>query len=465
MVTDKLDTPTLNNTTHASESGNESESVGKLEVFGYGVGNFGYVLSWGLIIAFLSYFYTDIIGISAGLVGILLLVARVWDGVSDVIMGLIIDRTNSKHGKARPYVLWLCIPFSLSVILLFTVPNLSLNGKFTYALITYSFFILMYTAISIPMKTLLGQMTQDKSSRTALGLSLSIAFTVGTLVVKASAEPVASSIGGQLGWVVVAGIIAVLASICLMTTFKLTTERVKESPKTKERKHNLKEELKSLSKNKYWIIIVSYGFLYYMMLGMQGAEVYYAKYMFGSASYFSLFTLAKTIPGIALLAILSPFAKRLNKKNLAILGAALIIVSGFVKMVDPASLNYFLIGTACLGLAQTFIATVVYTMVNDTVDYGEWSTGIRTPGLANSSMSFGMKVGSGISGAIMGGLLSFVGYIGTRATQPENVNQMIIFLNMHYHIILGVVMLVIILFYGLEKRYPQIIKDLEKSNA
>lgn len=131
----------------------------KKEMLGYGLGDFGYILSWTLVASFLTYFYTDIAGISAGIVGTLMILVRFWDGITDIAMGFILDRTKSKHGKARPYLLWMSVPLAASMVFLFTVPDISANGKFVYAAITYSFFIIMYTAVSIPYKSLLGQIT------------------------------------------------------------------------------------------------------------------------------------------------------------------------------------------------------------------------------------------------------------------------------------------------------------------
>lgn len=444
-----------------------TEKAGKLEVVSYGLGSMGYVMSWTIVLSFLAYFYTDVIGISASFVGTLMLIVRVWDGATDVAMGSILDRTTSKHGKARPYLLWLCIPFALSTVALFTVPpTIGTAGKYTYIVIVYSFYILMYTGVSISLKTLLGQITQNQESRASLGVSLAIGFTIGGLLVAVASEPIASAIGGQVGWVIVASLVGLISLLAVYFSFRFTRERVGTQVKVKkEKKNSLILEMKMLSKNTYWILISFFGFALYIIYGLASAEIYYAAHILGNASYYSFIALAQSIPGLLILVVTTPFVKRFGKQKATIVGTALVILSALIKLVDPTSMTYFLIGSAFLGMGTGVISATIYAMVNDTVDYGEWKTKVRTPGLVNSSLSFGMKVGTGLGGAMMGWLLAFSGYVGSAPEQTASAKQMIIYLNMHVPLILSLIMLTLILFYKLDKLYPQIIGDLQQKDS
>lgn len=442
----------------------QDEKVGKLEILGFGAGHMGYVMTWSMVLSFLAYFYTDIIGVSASFVGTLFLLMRIWDGTSDVAMGSVIDRTNSKYGQTRPYVLWGTIPLAASAVALFTVPNLGMTGKYIYIFVIYSVYILMYTVVSISMKTLLGQITQNEASRATLGVSLAIGFAIGGLIVSVGAEPLASTIGGQRGWIIVASIVSLLAIICLFIAFALTKERVgvAATKEKTEKRNSLKLELKMLFKNQFWMLIWFFGFALYILYGLGSAEIYYASHILGNASYFSLIALVKSLPGLILLFLVTPFVKRFGRQKTAVLGSILIASSALVKLLDPTALSNFLIGSAIIGMGTALMSATIYTMVNDSVDYGEWKTGVRTPGLINSSLSFGMKVGTGLGGALIGWMLAFRGYVGTAPEQTAAAKQMIVYLNVHSHLILGLIMLVIISFYKLDKQYSQIIADLQK---
>lgn len=438
------------------------EKIGKLEIVSFGAGHMGYVMTWSMVLSFLAFFYTDVIGISASFVGTLFLVMRIWDGTTDVAMGSLIDRTNSKHGKARPYVLWGAIPLVIAAVALFTVPNLSMTGKYAYILTIYSVYILMYTVVSIAMKTLLGQITQHEGSRATLGVSLAIGFAIGGLVVRTAAAPLASSIGGQSGWIVAAGLISLLALLLILFAFRFTKERVSNSlQEEEEKKHPLKLELRMLLKNHYWMIIFFFGFTLYVLYGLGSAEIYYAAHILGSTNYFSLIALAKAIPGLVLLFLVTPFVKRFGRQRTAVLGSILIMSSAIAKLIDPTGLTYFLIGSGIFGMGTALMSATIYTMVNDTVDFGEWKTGVRSAGLVNSSLSFGMKVGTGLGGAFIGWLLAFRGYVGTAPEQNAAAKQMIVYLNIHMHLVLGTILLILILFYKLDKHYSSIIADLQ----
>lgn len=454
-------------TTESNFNVSSKEKVGVLEIWSYGLGQFGNMTAYTLTISFLSFFYTDIMGISVSFVGVLFLLMRIMDGIADVAMGAIIDRTSTKHGKARPYILWLCAPYALACFALFTVPpDIGTAGKYTYIIIVFSIYNLVYTGAMISLKTLLGQMTQDQESRTKLGISIGYAQLAGNLVVLVFAEPIAASIGGQMGWCVVAGLVGFLLLLGFYVAYKVTRERVCiHTNEKQEKKNSLKLEMKALFQNRYWMIMSIFALLLYVLFGLASAEIYYAKYIFGNASYYSLVGMAQMIPAIVFLVIATPFVKRIGKQKSTIAGAIFIIMDGLIKLVDPASLTHYLLGSACYGIGAGLITATIYSMVNDTVDYGEWKTNVRTPGLANSSVSFGMKVGTGLGGAMMGWLLSLGGYVGTASVQSESAIQMITFLNIHAHTILGVLMFIIILFYKLDKQYPQIIADLQKNHS
>ncbi|KKK38663.1 sugar transporter [Mesobacillus campisalis] len=439
----------------------EVEKPGHKEMLSYGFGFFGVILVWTLVGTFLTFYYTDVAGISAGVVGTLMLVARLFDGVTDIGMGALVDRTKTRHGKARPWVMWMGIPLGVSTILLFSVPDLSSSGKIVYAYTTYILLILVYTMISIPYKTLLGLMTQDPNGRSMLNIYTGIFTMLSTLIITTLAQPVASAIGGKMGWSVVAGISALAIIIASFIAFASTKERVTSAVRVNNYVP-LKTGLTSLISNKYWLIITLYCVIAYTLNALlSGAGLYYATYILGNTGYFSLIGLVLFFPTMVGFFIMPKLLGKFGKRNLALAVSIIGIFGSLVKLIDPASLPLFLTGTIVQGFGLIPIIMFLYAMINDTAEYGEWKFGVRTEGLVNSAASFGMKVGAGLGGALIGWLLMFGGYVGGAEQQTELATTMILALGIYLPLLLSILQTVLMWMYKLDKHYPQILADLQ----
>ncbi|PYZ94821.1 MFS transporter [Salipaludibacillus keqinensis] len=442
----------------------QQEVPGHKEMLNYGLGFFGIVLIWTMVGTFLAFYYTDVVGISAGVVGTLMLVSRLLDGVTDIGMGSIVDRTKTKHGRARPWILWMGIPFAVSGVLLFAVPDISMTGKIIYAYATYILLILTYTAISIPYKTLLGLMTQDPKGRSLVNVYTGVFTMLSTILVMTLAEPIASAIGGGFGWTAIAIAIGVIIVVTCYTSFRSTTERVDVQTIAKPKKVvPFKIEFKALLTNKYWVIITIYCvFAFTLNALLTGAGIYYATYIFGNSSYFSLFALTLFLPTIICFFFIGKLAGRFGKRNVALFVSVIAIFGSLVKLIDPSSLTIYLIGNVIQGFGLIPIITLLYAMINDTTEYGEWKTGFRTAGLVNSAASFGMKVGTGIGGGLIGWMLAFGGYRGAVAEQTAAASQMILALNIHLPLLFTVLQAILLWMYKLDKQYPRILDELGK---
>lgn len=434
------------------------------EMINYGMGFFGVILVWTLVGTFLTFYYTDVAGISAGVVGTLMLVARLFDGVTDLGMGTLVDRTKSKHGKARPWILWMGMPLGLTVVLLFAVPDISDTGKIVYAFITYIMLILFYTAVSIPYKTLLGLMSQEPNKRSMLNIYTGIFTMLSTLLITILAQPVASAIGGTQGWTIVAAVCGITIVATSFLAFSSTTERA-EITSTNQPKQDipLKIALKALFTNKYWLIITVYCVTAYTLNALlAGAGLYYATYIFGNANYFSLIGFLLFVPTIIGFFFMAKLVGKFGKRNIALFVSVLGIFGPLVKMIDPSSLLVFSAGTVIQGFGLLPIIMFLYAMINDTVEYGEWKFGIRTAGLVNSAASFGMKMGAGLGGALIGWSLAFGGYAGALEVQSASAVNMIMALNIHIPLLLAVVQTILMWMYKLDKQYPQILVELHQ---
>ncbi|NEY74165.1 MFS transporter [Bacillus mesophilus] len=425
----------------------------------YGFGSFGVFSVWALIGAFLTYYYTDVAGIGAGVVGTLMLITRLFDGITDLGMGSIVDKTKSKHGKARPWLLWMSIPLAISTVLLFSVPDLSTNAKVIYAYVTYILFILFYTAVSIPYKTLLGVMTQDQNSRSISNIYTGIFIMVGTLIVMTLTQPLAASIG----WTGLATLFAVVTVAAILTTFKSVKERAVVSPSQQEKELTFFNSLGSLFKNKYWVIITCICIIFYATTALtQGAGLYYAQYVLGDIGYFPLIGLAIAGPMVIGMFFLGPIVRRFGKRNVVLFGSFLYIVGQIVKMIDPTNLTSFLIGTVLASLGAMPVLALLFAMINDTIEYGEYKTGLRTEGLVNSGASFGIKVGTGLGLALIGWLLAFGNYAPGADEQSALATQMIYALNIYVPLGLAIVQVILVYMFKLDKEYPEILAQLQK---
>ncbi|WP_246944895.1 MFS transporter [Bacillus pinisoli] len=440
------------------------ETPGHKEMLNYGLGFFGVILVWTLVGTFLTFYYTDVAGIAAGVVGTLMLVARLFDGVTDIGMGTLVDRTKSKHGKARPWILWMGIPLGITTILLFSVPDIGYTGKIVYAYVTYILLIIVYTAVSIPFKTLLGLMTQAPYGRSVLNIYTGVFTMLSTLTIMIFAQPVASAIGGKAGWTTVAVISGVIIMITSYLTFRSTKERVSAaSNQTNNQVIPLKTGLKALFNNKYWRIITLYCVIAYTLNALlAGAGLYYTTYILGNAAYFSLVGLLLFLPTIICFFFMAKLVGKFGKRNIALIVSIIGILGPIVKLMDPSSATIFLIGTAIQGFGLIPIIVFLYAMINDTAEYGEWKYGVRTEGLVNSAASFGMKVGAGLGGALIGWLLAFGGYVGGIEEQSESAKTMILSLNIYIPFALAILQTVLMWMYKLDKQYPQILVELNQ---
>ncbi|UOR13045.1 MFS transporter [Halobacillus amylolyticus] len=444
----------------------QAETPGHKEMLNYGTGFFGVILVWTLVGTFLTFYYTDVAGISAGVVGTLMLVARLFDGVTDIGMGTLVDRTKSKHGKARPWILWMGIPLGVMTILLFSVPDIGNTGKIIYVYVTYIMLILVYTGVSIPYKTLLGLMTQEPYGRSVLNIYTGVFTMLSTLVITILAQPVASAIGGRLGWTSVAAFSGFIIIVTSFLAFHSTKERVGGTVNKTKENVPLRTGVKALFTNKYWLIITLYCVIAYTLNALlAGAGLYYTTYILGNAAYFSLVGLLLFLPTMIGFFFVAKLVRKFGKRNIALFVSILGIFGPIVKLIDPSSLSVFLVGTVIQGFGLVPIIMFLYAMINDTAEYGEWKFGIRTEGLVNSAASFGMKVGAGLGGALIGWLLAFGGYVGGIEEQTSLAVTMILALNIYIPFFLAVLQTVLMWMYKLDKQYPQILADLNRRKS
>lgn len=438
--------------------------IGFGEKLGYGVGDLASNLVFAAMTTFLTYFYTDVAGIAAATVGTIILISRVLDGFADIGMGIIIDKTKSKHGKTRPWILWMSVPFSISGVLLFTMPDFGMTGKIIWIIVTYNLVNILYTAINVPYGALNSLITQDQYQRSLLNIFRMMMAMVGAVLVSVITTPIVEALGdGPRGWQMTFGIYGVIAAILFYVTFRSTKERVKPVAQ-----HStpidvpVKVGVKALFRNKYWAIMVVVMTLMFIIQGTSGANIYYAEYVLGNKDLVGTLTMTSFLPLLLGMVVLAPVVKNLGKRNAMLIGIVIGIVGSFIMMINPESLTIVIAGSVIKGFGMAPIAASGFAMLADTIEYGEWKSGVRTEGLVYSAGSFGTKVGSGLGAGVLGWALALGGYVGGQTAQSAAALSSIKALYIYIPLLLFALQFVLLLYYKLDKEYPGIIRDLQE---
>lgn len=437
------------------------------EKVAFGVGDLAVNFVWSSICIFIVYFYTDVVGISAAVVGTLMLVSRVWDGVSDVIMGNIVDKTNTKYGKARPWILWLSVPFGISTVLLFAVPtDFSETLKIIYILVTYNIMVIAFTGVVIPYGTLNTLITRDINERSSLNLYRMFFAQIGGIIVGYCTLPMSEMFGGdQFGWVCTYIIYSILGVMLFMITFKYTKERVGAVAKNTRNRVPFFTSLKMLTKNKYWIIVCIFCLVYTIgKTCMLTSMVYFAKYIFNDPDLIGYLTMANFIPLMLGLLICGKIIKLIGKRNLAIVGSIIILAGSVLILLEEHNFTMVILGTAIRGFGISTMCAVFWTFFPDTIEYGEWKTGVRNEGVTYAAGSFGQKFGSGIAAAAVGWILSYFNYGVEGMANSADTKLAIEILFLYLPIAVSVIQVVLMYFYKLDKFYPQMMQELVQRN-
>ncbi|MDD3339195.1 MAG: MFS transporter [Lachnospiraceae bacterium] len=439
-----------------------------IERFSYGCGDFGCNIIYTAMSAFLLFYYTDYAGVSAAAVGTIMLISRIFDGISDIIMGIIVDRTKSRFGKARPWLLRMCIPFAVSGVLLFSVPaGWAEVPKLVYVFITYNLVsTVIYTAINVPYSALNALMTQNPYERSVLSIFRNLLATAGTLIINTFTLPLVEFFGNNASaWTKTFCVLGALSVVAFLINFFGTKERVKpvlEEETGKAAVVPIKEGIKALFKNKYWIMITIVLAFFFMMYSINGgATVYFAKEILGDSNLVATINSTMNIAQIVCMFLIAAFVKKFGKRNVFAAGLVLNIIGMLVLAYSGGTTVVIVISSIIRGLGGACGGATMWAMVSDTIDYGEWKTGYRTEGLVNSACSFGYKIGNGLGSAMLGWILAAGGYAGEAAVQTDSALLSINICFVWIPIAVFVVGLIIMKFWKLDKEFDGIIKDLK----
>ena len=400
----------------------------KREKVAYGLGDTASNIVFQTVMLFLTFFYTDIFGISPAVVGSMFLLVRIIDAVTDPLMGALADNTQSRHGKYRPYLLWLALPFAFCSVLAFTTPDFSESGKIWYAFSTYTLLMLAYTAINIPYSALGGVLTNDPTERVSVQTYRFVFGMLGGLLVTACTLPLVQYFGqGDQArgyqWTIAA--MSLLGLGLFLLCFAGTRERVRAP----EGQHlTLRTALASLWRNDQWRILCVAALL--LLTGMvlrNTLAIYYVKYYLlrdDLVTYFVTLGMIGNIAGVALAQWLSTKVDKVKAYIGLKLISAFICAVGFFISADQLLLAFVLhfLWSFFLQMATPLL----WAKMADTVDYGHYKTGLRIPGLVYSSVVFFIKLGLAVGGALAGWLLAWYGYQAGQAQSADTLHGLLL---------------------------------------
>jgi len=418
------------------------------EKIGYGFGDMASSMFWKLFGSYLMIFYTDVFGLPAAVVGTLFLVTRVWDSAFDPIVGVVADRTHSRWGKFRPYLLFLAIPFSVIGVLTFVTPSFGDNGKLIYAYVTYSLMMMVYSAINVPYASLLGVMSDNPKERNTLSTYRMAFAYIGSFIALLLFMPMVNFWSGhskeiaaqQQGWTLAVAVIAVMCALLFIGCFAFTRERVMA---LHEKQAPLKEDLKDLWKNRPWWILLGAGVAALVFNSIRdGATVYYFKYFiveedFQTISFFGvsfvlsgLYLSVGQIANIAGVILAAPVSNRIGKKQTYMGSMAIATVLSILFFwFDKDNLALIFTFQILISICAGSIFPLLWSMYADCTDYSELKTGNRATGLIFSSSSMSQKFGWAIGSALTGWLLSYFGFVANEVQQAEAIQGIKMFMS------------------------------------
>lgn len=452
---------------------NNTASLGWGTRIAYGLGDTACNVVFGMITALLTLFYTDYCGISVVTVGLVMLISRIFDGSSDVIMGIIVSKTKSKWGKARPWILWMSVPYVLCAVAMFCVPHSSTTVQFWYIFATYNLCTTVcYTAINVPYGTLSTMMTRSSHERDLLSVVRMALSPIGKIIAVTFTMPVVKLFGDdQAAWIKTMSIWCAIALVLLVICFVRCKETVNfESTAQEQPKVPVSRAIKALLGNPYFWATLILWTVTCVHTTIIGTDLpYYCKYVLGNDEWYYSVIYTSEIVALIIGALLCPMLlQKFNKRNLSLAGCIVVVIAHALIMVNPMSFRVDS-GKDHHPLARISSADLSgIGMMGDVVEYGQWKSHLRQESLIFGGGSLGFKIGTGITSAVMTAMLEGAGFLSSvtgGAMQPTSAQQMISSIFKIGPILVWIVAIIVLLFYKLDKIYPTIMKELTEREA
>lgn len=431
------------------------------EKLSYAMGDVGSNVVYSPATTFVLFYLTNIVGIRAAIAGTVLLLGQLLNGVTDLVVGVLIDKTKSRWGKTRPWILFSAIPLGIVFILLFSVPaGLNDTGKVVWTFVMYALLMaVFYTASNVAYSALLSVITPNPKTRVTLTTFRFFAALLTTLVVSSITLPVIASLGnGQTAWTTLMSIYGIIAALTLIIVFLGTKERLAPTRAPEGGvAQPLGAQLKDLFRNKYFLLAAALFTSFYLMNGFgQSSGVYYATNILGDASLFSILSIVGTVPLLVGIGFMPALMGRYGKRHMFLIGLAFMFVGSLLPIFAPTNLPVVIAGLLIRSVGTVPLTAGLFAIVADVVDYGEWKNGLRTDGLIFAAVVFGQKLGGGLGSAAVGWILGSAGYDPTVQAQSRAASRAILASYFYIPLALVIVTTVIVWFFRVEQYRPQI---------
>jgi GPH family glycoside/pentoside/hexuronide:cation symporter len=404
-----------------------------VEKIGYGLGDFASNVVFQSILILLPVFYTDVFGLAPAAMGTMFLAVRLLDTVTDPVMGVIADRTDTRWGKYRPYLLWFAIPFAALFVLAYTTPSFSDSGKLVYAYITYSLLMIFYTIVNIPYCALGGVITSDSQERVSANSYRFVLATFAGVLIAFFGPKLVVALGAgneQVGYTWTMAIFGVLAIAAFFGCFALTRERVTQAAPVKG---SLSLDFKTLLRNDQWLIVAFLFFVLLIPIVLRGGSAaYYIKWFALRPDLTAAFLTSGAVAQMIGAGFASPLTRRIDKVPAYILSQSIIVLGSIALFFVPSSNLTLIFGLyIVINFFVQMGAPILFTMAADTVEYGELKTGRRVTGLVFSGALFMLKLGVAVGGWMIGLVLAKYGYQGQAEIQsPEAIKGIVLSLTL-----------------------------------
>ena len=440
------------------------------EKLAYGVADFPEAAN-SILAAFLTMFYTDSIGMAAGVVGTMFFVSKIFDGVSDILAGALIDNTKTRWGKARPWLLWLSVPAGLALALIFFIsPDASPTSQLIYAFVTYNLFTaVMYTIVGVARSSLLALMTQDPQQRGAMA-TFGMFFGLGGTILGCSVTfPLVFRLGGDIrAWRILFLIYGAIVAAGLIAGFFMSHEYVVSvgaATKTEE-KISFPQALKLFFTNKYLIIaLIMTVLVNFVTQVTSSSQTYFYTYTMGNALLTTSLNLVSVVPILGgIVVLVGPCLAKFGKRKCMYIGIFGQLIGNVIRGIAGMTQNVplLVVGTIVAGAVTGLLAVPVSTLFADGIDYGEYKTNKRIEGMGSAITSFSQKISSGIAMASVGWILALTGYVQNEVQSSATNMGIITLYSWMPAITLVIVFLVLRFLYDYDREGTMVIEELER---
>lgn len=448
---------------------NKPQPIGFVEKFAYGLGDFASQMLYTPVGALLIFYYTEYVHVNIATVATIMLISRFFDGISDIVVGFFIEKTKSPYGKTRVWILRMLIPYFIAMVALFSVPtDMSELAKYIYIFVSYNFAItIVYTAINLPYGAMSTMMTNDSYQRSIIVIFRMLLATAGNTLTIAATLPMVRWFGNDAAaWTKAFIVLGAIGCCFFFVTFCFCHERIASTP-DKDRKANSWQAVRGLFRNSYWLMLTCCMLTIFAAdIVFSTANTYYCRYYLGNQELVGVINTILNVFKVGSMILVLPLVLKKAGKRIAVMTASLaIIIALTTRMIDPYNATLAYVAVALYGLGQGFTYASLFAMIPDTVEYGEYIEHERHEGLVYAGASFGTKLAAGLGAVIASFVMNAGGYVNDALEQTPEAMQSILYACTVVPAGLYLLGILSVLFYKLDKLYPEVIRELSARRA